>query len=511
MRLGQLLRRYWPEIILFVASALPWLSLLALGARWRWQSGHVWVWAVAAAVLGLLTWPLSRFVRRRANEEARLALGDLAEPSRNWNAIEQEAWTEVLAIADATAPFAFTEIEPLVASARDIVEVVARRFHPEAHPAWAQFSLPEFLLLAERLCRDVRREALHHIPGVRAIRLSHLLWARRQNERYCAIARTGWRMGFGLWRVVRGALNPLQAAGHETRSILALKTAKLLSYRLRAYATRLLVLEIGRAAIELYAGRLVLSHEEVRAAQERDIADAVAPPAPVRIILIGQGNAGKSSLVNALAQEIRCAVGPLPVTSRAAEYLLEPQGHPTVTLVDIPGLDERAASAAEGRAQAARADLIVWVASATQPARGPDRKQLDEIRTWAGPQLVRRPAPLLLALPHIDELRPAAAWAPPYDVAAPSGPQARAIRAAVNAVAGALDLRVDTIVPVAMPPDRESYNLDALWARIAVELDEAKLVQLDRLRVGQQGLSLRELADQLGHAGRTIVKGIVKG
>jgi hypothetical protein len=215
--------------------------------------------------------------------------------------------------------------------------------------------------------------------------------------------------------------------------------------------------------------------------------------------------------VNALAQEIRCAVGPLPVTSRAAEYLLEPEGHPTVTLVDMPGLDERAASAAEVRAQAERADLIVWVASATQPARGPDRKQLDEIRTWAGAQLTRRPAPVLLALTHIDELRPAAEWAPPYDVAAPAGPKALAIRAAVNAVAGALDLHVDTIVPVAMPPGRESYNLDALWARIAVELDEAKLVQLDRLRVGQQRLSLRELADQLRHTGRAIAKGIVKG
>jgi hypothetical protein len=27
--------------------------------------------------------------------------------------------------------------------------------------------------------------------------------------------------------------------------------------------------------------------------------------------------------------------------------------------------------------------------------------------------------------------------------------------------------------------------LDALWDRIAVELDEAKLVQLDRLRIGR--------------------------
>jgi hypothetical protein len=72
------------------------------------------------------------------------------------------------------------------------------------------------------------------------------------------------------------------------------------------------------------------------------------------------------------------------------------------------------------------------------------------------------------------------------------------------------DVRADEVVPVAMPPTRETYNIDALWARIAVELDEAKLVQLDRMRLGGKGVSLRELANALGHAGRTIIKGIVK-
>jgi predicted GTPase len=270
------------------------------------------------------------------------------------------------------------------------------------------------------------------------------------------------------------------------------------------------VLEIGRASIELYAGRLGLSDEEIGAARERDMAGIVDRPAPVRIVLMGQINAGKSSLLNALAREVRSAAGPTPVTSSAAEYLLELEGHPTVVLVDMPGLDERTESAAELQVQAERADLIVWVVSATQPARGPDRKWLDEFRAWATAQLARRPPSVLVALTHIDELRPAAEWAPPYDVIAPTGPKARAIRAAVDAAARALDLRVDAIVPIAMPSGRESYNVDSLWARIAVELDEAKLVQLDRLRVGQQGLRLRELADQLGQAGRTLIKGILK-
>jgi|RhiMetdeSRZDD1v2_1073273.scaffolds.fasta_scaffold15471_3 uncharacterized protein len=508
MSFATTIRRHWPEVLLVVAVALPWLSLVPLGIVWLWQGGHVWAWAIAAALLGVAALPLARLVRRRAKAEARIALGGLAEPSQAWTAGEREAWSEVLAIADETAPFAFDDIDPLLARARETVEAVARRLHPEAHSAWGQFSLPELLLLTERLCRDVRREALSHIPGIRTLRLSHMLWVQRQSERYGAAAQTGWRVGYGLWRLVRAVLNPLQAIGQETSGAIVEKTASLLSYRLRAYATRMLVLEVGRAAIDLYSGRLRLSDEEMRAARERDAVAAAEPVAAVRLVLIGQVNAGKSSLVNALARETRCAIGPLPTTSQVAEYRLELEGRPVVTLVDIPGLGDGASL--EFLVQAERADLVLWVVSATQPARAPDRRGLDQFRAWASSQLARRTAPVVVALTHTDELRPANEWAPPYDVAAATRPKARAIRAAIDAVAVALDLPPDVIVPVAMPTGREPYNLDALWARIAMDLDEAKLVQLDRLRIGQQGLALRDVAHQLGRAGRFIVSGIVK-
>jgi predicted GTPase len=502
------LRHYWPEVLLVVSVVLPWLSLLGLGLLWLWQGHHVWAWAIAAALVGLPAIPLARLIRRRANAEVRLALSDVAEPRRDWNVVEREAWSNVLSIADATAPLSFTETEPLIAGARETVEAVARRFHPEADSAWARFSLPEILLLAERLCRDTRREALRHVPGIRSLRLSDLLWVQRQSERYGTAAQTGLRLGYGLWRIIRAALNPLQAVGSETSNLLTEKAASVLSYRVRAYATRLLVLEVGRAAIDLYSGRLVLSDDELRAAQALDSAVDAPPVAPVRIILIGQVNAGKSSLLNGLAREIRSAVGPVPTTARATEYRIDLEGRPAVSIVDMPGLAER--DEPELLAQVARADLILWVASATQPARDLDRHNLETIRAWASGELARRAPPILLALSHIDELRPAIEWAPPYDIAAPSGTKAQNIRAAVDAVTRALGMRVDVVVPVAMPPELEFYNLDALWARIAVELDEAKLVQLDRLRLGRQRLSLRELADQLGHAGRFIIKGAAK-
>jgi uncharacterized protein len=511
VKLDRTLRRFWPETLLVLAVALPWLSLLALGIVWLWQGGHVWAWAIAAAVLGLLAWPLARLVRRRANAEARLALGDIAAPAYGWNVLEREAWSEVLALADRTPPFSFLDTDPLLASAQQTIETVARRLHPEAHSAWAQFSLPEVLLLGERLCRDVRREALRHIPGIRTLRLSHLLWVQRQSERYGTAAQTGWRVGYGLWRLIRVVLNPIQAMGQETSGVIVEKTASVLSYRVRAYLTRMLVLEVGRAAIDLYSGRLALSEAELRAARERDaaaVAEPAAPVAPVRIVLIGQTSAGKSSLLNGLAEEARGAVGPVPTTARATEYRLELEGRPAVSLVDTPGLGER--TAPELLELAGDADLILWVASATQSARAPDRERLDAFRTWAKAQLARRAPPVVLALTHVDELRPAREWSPPYDVNAPAGPKAHAIRAAMDAVARALELPADAIVPVAVPPGREPYNLDALWGRIALELDEAKLVQLDRLRIGEQRLNLRELAHQLGHAGRIVIKGIVE-
>jgi hypothetical protein len=92
---------------------------------------------------------------------------------------------------------------------------------------------------------------------------------------------------------------------------------------------------------------------------------------------------------------------------------------------------------------------------------------------------------------------------------APAGAKATSIRAAADATAAMLGFAAEDVVPVAVPPDGVPYNIDALWARIAKEIDEAKLVQLDRLRVGHQRLGLREVGRQIENAGRFLVKGVL--
>ena len=201
-------------------------------------------------------------------------------------------------------------------------------------------------------------------------------------------------------------------------------------------------------------------------------------------------------------------MGPLPTTTNVFEHQLELDGRPAMILVDIPGLNDEIATPEELLRQTERADLVLWVASAMQPAREADLKALDAFRGWSKAQLARRPTPILLALTHIDQLRPSAEWSPPYDIVSAASSKARSIRTAIDAICDTLTLAPEVIVPIAMPPDCNAYNIDALWARIAVEIDEAKLAQLDRLRVGHQRLNLRELVSQIERAGRLLIKGI---
>lgn len=218
MNVRKALRRYWPETLLVLAVTFPWLSLLALGGVWLWQQGHTWAWAIAAATSGLLAWALFWLVRRRRTAREQEApeplgeyLGETAEPSPDWGAREREIWPHVVALANATPPFSFTDIEPVIASARQTATTVARHFHPEQTETLTEFTLPEVLLLTERVSRRLRGIALQSIPFVRQMKIGRVLWAWRTIERYGPLAQAGYR----LWRVGRVVFDPVTALLRE--------------------------------------------------------------------------------------------------------------------------------------------------------------------------------------------------------------------------------------------------------------------------------------------------------
>ncbi|WP_237217848.1 GTPase family protein, partial [Falsiroseomonas oryziterrae] len=126
---------------------------------------------------------------------------------------------------------------------------------------------------------------------------------------------------------------------------------------------------------------------------------------------------------------------------------------------------------------------------------------LQALRALQAADHARRPPPLVVALTHVDRLRPAAEWTPPYDPAG-TRPKEESLRAAMEAVAAALDVPRAAVIPVAVPQGAASWNHEALWAAIAAQLDEAKLRRLEGLRA--RGGTLREIAAQLGASAKLL-------
>ena len=455
------LRRFWPEALLAILLALPWAALFVLGLLWLWDNARVLEWALASAALLLAGLPLRAMVRRRA--EARLQADTSAPPA--WDAEETAAWDKVQALADATPPLGWDEAERAETLMRETIERVARHFHPDSDDAIAHVTLPEALLLGEIVSRNLRRWVLEKGALAQRVKVSDMLWAKRQIDRYGATAQLAWKVAEPVWRVFRMVRNPITAVAQEAARATANHATGLLGESLRRVATRELILQTGRTAIDLYAGRLRRSSEELGALIRADAALA-AEEAPPRLLLVGQARAGKTSLLNALAGATR-GQADAPVTlDGVREHLVRVNGRPALNIADMPPLSDQA----RFLEQAARADIILWVADARATDRAPDLAALAALRAWAAERPARRVPPLLVAMTGADRLVPTLSGAAP-----------EAVRTAVAALDAAFDVPAGDITPIALPPGGTRWNLDALWARLDAAMEPARIARLARL------------------------------
>lgn len=268
-----------------------------------------------------------------------------------------------------------------------------------------------------------------------------------------------------------------------------------IAIKIRAVVTAALIREVGREAIELYSGRRRESVPEVLPAT-----DTVGP---VRILLCGQTNAGKSSLLNALAGQVERQVSILRSEQRPGEVLVSRDGKPEVTLREMSGLSGDEKGIAGLCAEADQADIILWVVSAVQPARGADKTALTALRAHMAKAPDKAWPPILGVATHVDFLSPKAEWAPPYDLREATSPKAKAMLAALTAIGG--DLSIQTWVPVALRGGTDAYNLDVVWAAIGHSLDAARASKIDRTAKAAGNLSWSRLWYQFIGAGRVLI------
>ncbi|HEX7079442.1 MAG TPA: GTPase [Gammaproteobacteria bacterium] len=488
-----------------VLLTLPVLALLAAGVAWLWRQGWLAWWLLAAMTLTAAVWGALRWRHRARRPPPGVRTPTITPADPTWAPHELDAWETVRRLSS-EADTAWLESHRLmIAAAQRTIEEVARHYHPgRAEPA-LEFTLPEVLLLTERVSARLRRVLLEHVP------LSHRLKAgplmRAWGYRPLVVA--GFEHGLKLYALMRVGrmVSPWHALIAELRDHFVGDLFNSLQASVRQRIVRLWVEEVGRAAIELYSGRLrvdALEHAAFAAAEGLEgVALPAAPPGALRILIAGRTNAGKSTLVNDLLGELGAGVDVLPLTAGFEGYELRQSGLPPAYLIDSPGVDDDA-GVAELVDRAFACDLLVWVTAAHRPDRALDRAALDAVRGRFGAEPARKMPPLVIVASHVDRLSPAREWAPPYNVDLPVRPKERSMREALDAIAEDLAVPVETIVPMRLdgtPP----YNLEALWLRLEGVVDEAqraRWVRVLRTAIGEDGWK-RSWRQVLG-AGRVV-------
>ena len=499
-----LLKAFRRELTAIALLVIPPLLLVPLGAVWLIERGGMSAFLAlglgCAVIAGLLM-----LYRRRAPPAQPAGA---AETPSDWPARERAAFAKVERFAAAAPPLSFLSQAEALDLAHRTVDLVARHYRPDDASPMTTFTMPEALLSVESVAGRLRRGLLQAVPLSDRLTVSQMLWLAASLEKAGRLGETAQRI-YNLYRIARPVINPAGSVMAEVRGLIQNELLTSAKASLKSRLTRLFILEVGRAAVELYSGRMRLDPAELFKASGPAGRDGEAklatPPAPLRLLLAGQANAGKSSLVNALARDIVAHVTPLPGPAGFACFEAVDAAGQSCILVDAPGLSTAPDKIEVLVAEAVTADAVLWTVSALQAARDAD---VGGLRAF-GSAFERRSdlnrPPLLCVVTHIDQLRPFTEWDPPYDVADPTNPKARSIREAMNAIADDLGIPLGSVIPVSLAPDREAYNVDVLRLRISEALPAARHAQLSRAYAGDHRGGWWKEVGRLYQGVRTII------
>jgi len=493
------------RLLVFILLILPVLALLGLGMLWLWQSGNLQVWLIAMVVCGGLGYGLQQWLVWR---ERQLLTDAVTEPNPDWPPSAEVVWQKVEALAETCNP----EDWPLEDGTwvpelgRKALQTVAHCYHPDVEKPLLELTVPHTLFIIERASRDLRRDVAEKIPFSNRLTIGDLFRIQRWKVKAEQMVNV-YRAGSVIFNPVNALLS--EAWRHLRERSFDQARNELHSWFLRAY-----VCKVGYYAIDLYSGRLPLGDEEPTASptpeSQADLEQAgekaKSTVEPLRILVLGRSNAGKSSLINALFGELTTTTDVLPDTTQALQpFTLSREGLARALIFDSPGCDSSFFDNKQMLAAAENADLILWISPANRPDRQTERDCLDVLRAFQAARMDRRPPLLLVVASFIDRLRPVNEWHPPYDLTNRQDSKAANITAAVWAIATDLAVPVEQVIPVCLL-EGKVYNVDdTLWAAILNHQDEALRVRLTRcLDARKRAEDWIMLRRQMAGAGRFL-------
>lgn len=375
--------------LIAMALAVPTLSLIPLGGVLLWQKGWLLPWAVCAlAVVAIVSFMEVRLLDRAA----RAPQSDLADidpggmASAGWTVRERQAWSDVVALSRRIDTDKLVDTQAFMDLATCTIGAVAKRLHAgKADPVW-QFTMPEALAICERVSRRLAEFVDTHVPFGDMLTLAQLRTAYRWRGAVDVAERA-----YDVWRVLRLA-NPATAATHEARDRLSRALLAWGRDQVTLKLAQSFVEEVGRAAIDLYGGRLRSASPSRLAGREDHIA-AVVDAFPYRITIVADAvdAADRESLRSAIATLLPRAISDRRLL---VEDITAPEAAATQDRSVTPDILVWLGNASTGRAGAAR--FLAYL-SRTSESRGPFPVVLPAIILPSGTSLSR-------AIAEIDAL-----------------------------------------------------------------------------------------------------------
>jgi hypothetical protein len=500
-------KSWWLVVVVLVLA--PHAALALAGFWWLARHGLLLHWLAAGSVLTAAGWAVSQRLRRK-----RLPLGGPeVQPSLAWPPSGHAAWDDVEAVAERVQaePFPFDRPEALRDLLIEVLETVARHYRPNARQAALEVPVPYALRVVELVTQDLRQAFSEYLPWSHILTLGDFMRLKRW---------TAWLQElYLLYRVARVGFNPMAAVLGELRGLATGRLQDVSAEAVKQWAIGYAVRRAGYYAIQLYGGYLVLDDADLGTYQTRRSRgdarrageSAALAGEPLRILVVGQVKAGKSSLINALFGRMRAAVDVLPTTRGVDPYLLERDGLDRAIVLDTAGyesVDQVKAPLEAIRDQAADCDLLLLVCSAQSASRDADRRMLDGLRAFFAERPDRVMPATVVVLTHVDLLRPIRAWNPPYDLANPNDEKARQIVDAVRAVEHDLALTAEQpVVPVCLHPDRIDNVDEGLVPVILQQVPQAERVKYLRcLKSHHEEEYWQRLWRQAVNSGRVLLK-----
>ncbi|MEZ8018542.1 GTPase family protein [Vibrio splendidus] len=391
----------------------------------------------------------------------------------------------------------------------EVLEFVAEKFDKKS----LDFSIPEGLKLFEEVSRRYKLVVREHIPGIEYLKVSYIKAGYEAYDKYGELGQKIVKAAIWGNHLKNLYLNPLKVVSDLGREQATSSMTKGVVDDMQYAAKQALLDEVAAVAIDLYSGRFSIEDEALKASDVSELDEQRFAPElePVRIVLVGQTSSGKSSLINALKQELVAEVDVLPSTDTSTVYNAFVDDN-DVRVVDLQGLDGNPKTEALMLKEMTQADVVLWVLKANQSARELDKQLKDKFDAfYDDPKNISRKKPIVVSVVNqVDRLKPVDEWQPPYDLENPTSTKAKIIAQALEY--NHILLQTDIVLPLAIAPEKVQFGLDTLRQTLIERIADANNVQRNRQRLEamKRGTSVKGQLNKAVKAGKKVAPSVLK-